>query len=211
MPFRFAAWYHIENRMGERRMKTARFFSGLFGTLGGVLMVLGVVTGFWFQGRTQERQVPREAARTAQQWMDALSQGDLDGASGLMYGSVSLNQGEGDAQGIQALVEAAYWKSLSCTAQTLCRTASDGVEQQVLITVLDLDAVWDAIEERAKALTQNGAPVEQSLLQAAQEVLDRSCPTVSSTVPLRLIYREGQWRILPDRALEQALAGQSGT
>ena len=189
-------------------MKASKFFSGLFGAVGGVLMVVGVVLAFWFQG--SQPQVPRQAAQTASQWMDALSQGDLEKASGMMYGQPALLSGEESGDPLQALIHTAYRKSLSCTTQALCQAAEDGARQEAVITALDLAGAWDRIEARAGTLLSGGAAAEQALLQAAQEVLSGSCPTVDNPVTLRLIFRDGRWGIVPDRALEQALSGALG-
>lgn len=185
-------------------MGASKFFSGLFGAVGGVLMAAGVVLAFWFQG--SQPQVPRQAAKAASQWMDALPQGDLEAASGMMYGQGPLLSGSESADPLQAMLDDAYRKNLSCTAQALCQTAQDGVWQEAVITTLDLDAVWDQIE--AQAGTHSDCPAEQRLFQAAQEVLSGSCPTVSNPVTVRLVYRDGRWWVVPDRALEKALAGQ---
>lgn len=181
-----------------------KIFSGLFGTVGGVLMAAGVVLAFWFQG--SQPQVPRQAATAASQWMDTLSQGDLEAASGMMYGQGSLLSGSESTDPLQTMLRDAYRKNLSCTAQALCQAAQDGARQEVVITTLDLGAVWDLIEARAGSSGDGTA--EQRLVQAAQEVLSGSCPTVSNPVTLRLVFRDGRWWVVPDRALEKALAGQ---
>ncbi len=181
-----------------------KFFSGLFGAAGGLLMAAGIVLALWCQG--QHPSVPRQAAVTASEWMNALSQGNLELASKTLYGQPSLvSPPEND---LQALVDDAYRRSLSCTAQSLCQAAEDGARQEAAITTLDLAAVWDEIESRAGALVSGGTAPEQALLQSAGAVLSGSCPTVTHTVTLRLIYRDGRWWVAPDRALENALAGQ---
>lgn len=181
-----------------------KVFSGLFAAAGCVLLAVGIVLALWCQAR--ERQVPRQAAVTAGAWMDAVSQGDLDLASSYLYGqSAPAGQPEGE---LQILVDRAYRDSLSCAAQSLCQAAEDGAQQTAAITVLDLSAVWDTIEAQAKPLRGEGIPAEEALLQSARTVLAGSCPTVTRNVTLHVIYRDGQWWISPDRALEKALMGQ---
>lgn len=180
------------------------FFSGLFGALGGLLMAVGIVLALWCQGR--QPSVPRQAAVIASEWMDALSQGNLERASGCLYGQPSLvSEPEDD---LQSLVDDAYRRSLSCTAQSLCQPAEDGARQEMQITTLDLAAAWDEIEKRAETLTSAGTAPEKALLQSAEAVFSGSCPTVTHTVTARIVYRDGRWWVAPDRALEKALAGK---
>lgn len=180
-----------------------KFFAGLFGAVGGLLMAAGIVLALWCQGR--QPSVPRQAAVIAGEWMDALSQGDLERASGCMYGQPSLTLESEDE--LLTLVDDAYRRSLSCTAQSLCQPAESGAQQEMAITTLDLAAAWDQIEERAGTMVSGGSSSEQALLQSAQAVLSGSCPTVTHTVTVRMTYRDGRWWVAPDRALEKALAG----
>ena len=47
------------------------------------------------------------------------------------------------------------------------------------------------------------------LLRAAQEVLAGDVPTVSRNVTWNLVLRDGQWWVLPEKALSAALSGKS--
>ena len=85
------------------------------------------------------------------------------------------------------------------------------------ITAIDLDSTWALVEGRASQLmaaqeegtADREALARQALLQAAQEVLSGDVPTVSRNVTWNLVLRDGQWWVLPEKALSAALSGKS--
>ena len=198
-------------------MKVSILFSRLFALLGGMLLLAGIVVCFWFQGGANDGQrVPREAAETSQELMEAISGGDMERMSSLLYGNPSLVSEPENLGPAGTLLWEAYRSRLSCTPADVCRGTGSGAKQDVTITAIDLDGTWALVERRASQLmaAQEGtadreALARQTLLQAAQEVLAGDVPTVSRNVTWNLVLRDGQWWVLPEKALSAALSGKS--
>lgn len=199
-------------------MKLSTLFSRLFALLGGMLLLAGIVVCFWFQGGAKDSQkVPREAAEKSQELMQAISGGNMEKVSSLLYGNPSLVSEPENLGPAGTLLWEAYRSRLSCTPADVCRGTGNGAKQDVTITAIDLDSTWALVEGRASQLmaaqeegtADREALARQALLQAAQDVLSGDVPTVSRNVTWNLVLRDGQWWVLPEKALSAALAGKS--
>ena len=198
-------------------MKVSLLFSRLFAFLGGMLLLAGIVVCFWFQGGAKDGQrVPREAAETSQELIQAISAGRMEQVSSLLYGNPSLTSEQENLGPAGKLLWEAYRSRLTCTPADVCRGTGTGAKQDVTITAIDLDSTWALVENRASQLmeAQDGtadreALARQMLLRAAQEVLAGDVPTVSRNVTWNLVLRDGQWWVLPEKTLSAALSGKS--
>lgn len=207
-------------------MKMSKFFSGVFGVLG-VLLMTGTVMLCLMSRNAQPRMLesPEAASAQAQRMMDALCAGDYDTAGSCMYGQPDLGAGEPEDE-VSRLLWDAFTDSLSYEFTGVCSVTDAGLTRKAAVTALDVTKVTQSVPQRARALLEQQAEaaaspaeiydehnayreelVNQALLDAAKQALDESAETVTRDVSLNLIYRDGAWWVVPDQALLQIISG----
>lgn len=207
-------------------MKMSKFFSGVFGVLG-VLLMTGTVMLCLMARNAQPRMLesPEAASAQAQRMMDALCAGDYDTAGSCMYGQPDLGAGEPEDE-VSRLLWDAFTDSLSYEFTGVCSVTDAGLTRKAAVTALDVTKVTQSVPQRARALLEQQAEaaaspaeiydehnayreelVNQALLDAAKQALDESAETVTRDVSLNLIYRDGAWWVVPDQALLQIISG----
>lgn len=207
-------------------MKMSKFFAGVFGVLG-VLLMTGTVMLCLMSRNAQPRMLesPEAASAQAQRMMDALCAGDYDTAGSCMYGQPDLGAGEPEDE-VSRLLWDAFTDSLSYEFTGVCSVTDAGLTRKAAVTALDVTKVTQSVPQRARALLEQQAEaaaspaeiydehnayreelVNQALLDAAKQALDESAETVTRDVTLNLIYRDGAWWVVPDQALLQIISG----
>lgn len=207
-------------------MKMSKFFSGVFGVLG-VLLMTGTVMLCLMSRNAQPRMLesPEAASAQAQRMMDALCAGDYDTAGSCMYGQPDLGAGEPEDE-VSRLLWDAFTDSLSYEFTGVCSVTDAGLTRKAAVTALNVAKVTQSVPQRARALLEQQAEaaaspaeiydehnayreelVNQALLDAAKQALDESAETVTRDVTLNLIYRDGAWWVVPDQALLQIISG----
>ena len=207
-------------------MKMSKFFAGVFGVLG-VLLMTGTVMLCLMARNAQPRMLesPEAASAQAQRMMDALCAGDYDTAGSCMYGQPDLGAGEPEDE-VSRLLWDAFTDSLSYEFTGVCSVTDAGLTRKATVTALDVTKVTQSVPQRARALLEQQAEaaaspaeiydehnayreelVNQALLDAAKQALDESAETVTRDVSLNLIYRDGAWWVVPDQALLQIISG----
>ena len=207
-------------------MKMSKFFAGVFGVLG-VLLMTGTVMLCLMARNAQPRMLesPEAASAQAQRRMDALCAGDYDTAGSCMYGQPDLGAGEPEDE-VSRLLWDAFTDSLSYEFTGVCSVTDAGLTRKATVTALDVAKVIQSLPQRAEALLEVQTKAEedpeesddgqnadreelvnQALLEAARQALDESAETVTRDVTLNLIYRDGAWWVVPDQALLQIISG----
>ena len=116
--------------------------------------------------------------------------------------------------------------SLSCEFRGSCYATDTGLARDAVITALDVSTVTEAVGEYAHALlTQRVETAEDMselydeednfrqdlvdaiVLEAVDQAIRENGQTASFDVTLSLIQRDGQWWVVPDQALLQAISG----
>ncbi len=203
------------------------FFSGLFGLLGICLAVAGVVLAL---GNRDAAPVlvkqPDAAMERVEVMMEALCAGDYGTVSGCLYGNPDLGL-DRDAQGEVAQL---FWDAMAQSFE--CRTRGDfhatdsGVALDVTISTLDIDSVTANLRERAQSMMEKHLEdtedlslvydenheyreefVMGALYDAALEALEQDAQTISWDLTLNLIHANGQWWIMPENGLLEAISG----
>ena len=208
-------------------MKIARFFAIIFACIGTVLLMGSM--GFFLLNRDAEVRVtelPGEAVTTAEEFVQALNDGDLETAAGLMYGQPDL----GTAGTPESKESAALWEEFrSSIAVEL--TGEWAVEQSALVrtaevSCLDVSTVLGKFPERVQALLDQKIAAAEDLAEiydeqnefredlvngileeALQQALSQDAQQVDSQVTLKLVNRDGRWWVVPHQNLLQILSG----
>lgn len=208
-------------------MKAARFFAVIFGIVGLVLMLGTMVLCFVSLGEpVQLKEVPQGAQICAQEMVAAINAGDFAAASAKMYGQPDLGGAGTPADAAGQAVWNAFVSSISCEFTGKCYATDSGIAWKASVTALDIPSVTEKLSSRASALlTQrvNAATEMYELYDEnndfradlVQQVLDEALTlaiaedgkTVTREVTLNMTCRDGQWWVVPDAALLQALSG----
>lgn len=208
-------------------MKIAKLFSGIFAALGTVLMLAALMLSLVSMNASPRLvRVPQGAVDQSQALLDAIAKGDFDAAGKTMYGQPELS-GEPEAEDAAGQrIWDAFVGSLSCEFRGSCYATDTGLARDAVITALDVSTVTEAVGEYAHALlTQRVETAEDMselydeennfrqdlvdaiVLEAVDQAIRENGQTASFDVTLSLIQRDGQWWVVPDQALLQAISG----
>lgn len=211
----------------KRNTRKMGFFSFLFGLMGLCAAVFGVYLALSNRdaGPVLVEQ-PAAAGVRVQTMMDALVAGDYETVSGCLYGNPSLGldrAAEGD-------VGQMFWEALAASFRwekkgDFHATAS-GVSLDVTITAMDLNSVTENLRLRSQTLLEQRVQQAENvseiydenneykeafvmavLYDAAREALEQDAREISWDLTMNLIYENGQWWIMPEPALLQAISG----
>lgn len=208
-------------------MKAARLIAAVFAAVGLVLMVGTVVLCLIsLDAPAQMLGMPKTAMARSEEMMDALVEGDFASAAGVMYGQPDPGVDHVPDDPLNALVWDAFSSSISYEFTGVCYAEGSAIFRDASVTALDIPSVTEAIQLRADALmaerkksaqteeetqqeTESSpeALAEQVMQEAVLQVLAEDTGLVTRTVTLKLIYRNGQWWVVPDQALLQAISG----
>lgn len=208
-------------------MKIAKFFSVIFAVLGAVLM-LGTVTLSLLSLNAPVRlaHVSESAVAQSEAFVEAIAGGDYTAAGNLMYGQPDLGVDREPADAAGVMIWDAFLDSICYEWKGGCYATDSGISRDAAITALDITGVTDSLPERAHTLlTQRVEAAEEMselydeennfreelisdvLQEAVKQALGEDAQTVTYDVTFDLIYRDGQWWIVPNQALLQAISG----
>lgn len=213
-------------QMNKKRRKIG-FFSGIFGLLGISFSALGI---FLALTNTNAEPVlveqPEAAMEQVHTMLDALCEGDYDAVSSCLYGAPGLGLDHPPKDAVGQLFWQALTDSYTYELRSDFYATDSGVAVNAVISAMDLNSVTVNLRERAqKLLEQRIAEADDiseiydsnneykeefvmgALYDAALEALEEDAGTVSWEITLNLIYKDGQWWIMPEQSLLQAISG----
>jgi len=208
-------------------MKIAKFFAGIFGAIGTLLLV-GSIGLCLFSLNTPVRmtETPAGAVECSEKLADAISRKDFAAAGECIYGQPDLGMEGTIEDGMVFQIWNQFEETLSLSWQGNCYMKDATICRDAAVTYLDVASVTENLQTRAHALlTQkveaatdmaelydDGGEFREDLVaQVLYEALDQSCMedarTVTVQVTMELVHRDGQWWVVPDGALLTALSG----
>lgn len=208
-------------------MKIARFFAWIFGLLGTALMVGSIgLCLVSLDAPVELKEVPAGAVECAETLMEAIDSGDYAAASRVMYGQPDLGVDRKPAEETGVMIWDAFIGSISYEFKGDCYATDSGIARDATITAMDIPSVTAALSQHAHSLLT--ARVESAedmaelydeennfredlvadvLSEAVVRALAENAELVTRDVTLNLICRDGQWWVVPDQALLQAISG----
>lgn len=211
-------------------MKTIKLLSGIFAIVFGVLGIatgaLGIYLGFHSIDATPVLlEQPEAAQEQIEDMLRYVHDGDYDAASAMMYGQPALGVNRPAADEVGIL----YWEALTDSFQYElvgdCFGTDSGVAQKIRVTYLDLDSVTGALRGRFEAALQKMVDEAedvtelydsrneiredialQVLMDSARQTLELDAKMITVEVTVNLVYDDGQWWIMPDKALLEAIS-----
>lgn len=208
-------------------MKISKLFSGLFALLGIAVSALTVLLCLNVLDKTPILlQEPHAAVSRVDKLFQSICHDDYEQASSLLYGTPDLGSGAPDSGAVSTMIWEAYVDSLGYELYGDCTPTQDGLTQQVRISYLDISSVTDGLQERSRVLLQQrisqAEDVEQIydenneyrqdfvdavVTDATREALTQDARYVEAELTIHLVFDQGQWWILADEELMQAISG----
>lgn len=205
-------------------MKILRVFLGMLAALlaAGAVWLAGT-----FPGKVPALlSAPVAAYRQAEKTMDALCAGDYEAAEALLYGAPDLGVDALPEETVNRMLWEAYRSSLDYEMDGKLYATEQGLAQDVKIIHMELPAVTEKLGQRAKLLLQQRVEAAQDaseiydaqhgyrdsvvaevLEEAVRQALEEDVRYTYEIVPLQMVCREGQWWVMPDKALLNAVFG----
>lgn len=169
--------------------------------------------------------VPEEVSLRVEEMMDAICCGDFSSAAKRMYGNPDLGIDRESEDPVNRAFWNAFVSSLDYELVGAPYATQSGIAQDVKIISLELSTATEKLGARAEALLQQGLAqaenasevydganykesfVESIIQQAAQQALEEDVRYSYNVVTLQLVCSDGQWWIMPDKALLSAISG----
>lgn len=208
-------------------MKIAKFFAGIFGSLGTLLLVGSIgLCLFSLNAPVRMTETPEDAVECSEQLAQAIAQKDYAAVEGCIYGQPDLGMEETIEDTMVFEVWNIFENNLTFSWQGECYLKDTVICRDAAVTYLEVASVTEALPTRAHALlTQrveaatdmaelydDGGEFREDLMtQVLYEALDQACTEdarfVTKTVTVELVHRDGQWWAVPDGTLLTALSG----
>ena len=211
-------------------MNTKKICSWLL-TLTGLLLLAGTVALSLYARNAPVKLLGKmpQAMTAAENWAQAVNDGNYAAVGSMMYGSPSLEPNRKSAYEAGDVLWEAFRESLSCEFTGECYPSESGIARDMTITALDLSAVMVPLKVELDALIaqrvaeaedpdsvydENGGYREEFVLAALRDametVLQGQSAATRREVTLELIYEDGSWWILPRQELIDILSGKLG-
>ena len=208
-------------------MKKCRIFSALFALLGLCAAGAGIYLSLSFRNAEPVLVKQSEAAENqVHGLMYAVKENRFDRVGDMLYGQPGIGAGRQPKDDVGVLLWEAFLDSLTYELEGGFYATESGVAQNVTITTLDISSVTGVLRERAQAMLQDRVAhtadaddvydgnneyreefVMAVLYDAAKSALETDAKTVTHPVTINLIYENGQWWIMPEDSLLDAIAG----
>lgn len=208
-------------------MRIKKFFSVVFALLGIAVAAAAVYLCFAFRDSRPVLLTPPLAAKSqAVSMMNEICEGDFESASQRLLGTPDLGVGREADQEVGVMIWDAFVGSLSYDMVGTCYATDDGLAQNVVLNCLDVTSVTANLQQRAQTLLEervNAATntteiydenyeyreefVMEVLRDAMADALEEDAALMSVELTLNMVYRDGQWWIVADSALLDAISG----
>ena len=170
--------------------------------------------------------MPTAAGECAESLMEDVCGGDFLSAQEKLYGTPNLGADREPADDVGQLIWDAYTDSLEYEFVGDYYATDTGIARDVVITALDLASVTENLGSRSQQLLEHRVEKAEDVSQiydenneyredfvmtvlfdAAYQSLKEDARTARHEVTLNLVFRQGQWWVLPDSALLSAISG----
>lgn len=208
-------------------MKIAKFFAGIFGAIGTVLLVgsLGLCL-FFRNAPARVGQIPQGAEACAAALEAAIAEGDADALENCIYGQPELGLAGEPREDLSDMVWELLEANLEFSWQGECYAQNGAWCRDGSVRYLEAASVTRNLQTRAHTLLtqrveeatvmedlydETGEFRQDLVEQVMQTALVQACmedaEAVTAEVTVQFIHRDGQWWAVPDKALLTALSG----
>ena len=158
--------------------------------------------------------------------MNAICDGNYAEASQSIYGTPDLGVDREASDDVGVLIWDAFESSISYELVGECYTTEQGLAQKISITCLDVTSITEHLRDRSQALLEQRVAeaadvseiydenneyredfVMNVLYDAAVAVLEENARKQTCEVTVNLSYQDGNWWVVADEALLDAISG----
>lgn len=169
---------------------------------------------------------PDEAKNRVVAMMDAVCEGDYAEASQSILGTPSLGVDRKAGSDVGIIIWEAFQESMSYELVGECYTTEQGLAQDVTVTCLDITSVTEQLRNRSQAMLEQRVEEAEEvtdvydenneyredfvmgvLYDAAADALKEDAREMTVNVSINLRYQDGEWWIVADEALLDAISG----
>lgn len=208
-------------------MGIKRLFAALFAAAGMLSAAAGIHIAMNFTDRAPQLLTPPTSARgKVVEMMNAVCEGEFDQASALILGNPSLGADRAPADEAGKLIWDAFLDSISFELTGECYASGDGLAQNVVFTGLDIESVTVNLKDRAQTLLEQRVREAESISEvydenneyredfvmnvlrdAVLQALEEDAVVKTTELTVKLSYRDGNWWVVADNALLDAVSG----
>ena len=208
-------------------MKLSKLFAVVFGSLGLALAVCAIQVALTYRSADPILiSTPKNARQTVDAMLREATSGDYAAASQRILGNPKFGMSY-DPQGqAEKMIWEEFMGSFSYELVGECFVTEEGFAQNARISYLDLDSVTTGLQPKVQALLEqrveeaqrpeeiydeNHELKESFILEALQDVvaeaIEQNARIKTVDVTVSMIWRDGQWCIVPNDGLLSALSG----
>ena len=208
-------------------MKLKKLLSALFALFGACVAAATIYISIHAMDSMPMLLTPPDVARSKViMLMNAVCDGDYDEASQSIYGTPALGVDREASDEVGVLIWDAFESSISYELLGECYTTEQGLAQKVSITCLDVTSITEHLRDRSQALLEQRVAeaadvseiydenneyredfVMNVLYDAAADVLEEKARKQTFEVTVNLSYQDGNWWVVADEALLDAISG----
>jgi len=208
-------------------MRRIRFFSAIFGLIGIAAASLAVYLALTnISSSPVLLEEPVTAWKQVQTMFDALCDGDYETVSNSLYGRPRLGMDREAADPVGRMFWNAVAESFTWETRGDIRATDSGVSMDVAVSAVDVDSLTRNLKTRAQTLLEERVRsaeetseiydenneyrtefVMDVLHDAARDALEQDAQIIRWELTLNLVYEKGQWWIMPEQDLLEALSG----
>lgn len=202
-------------------------FSALFALVGIGAAALAIYLCVTFSDAKPMLLTPPDLARSkVVMLMNAVCDGDYEEASQTILGNPSLGVDREAADEVGVLIWDAYMDSMSFELVGECYTTENGLAQDISFSCLDMTSVTETLRERSQALLEERVAaatdtaeiydenneyreefVMAVLYDAAVAALKEDARDMTVELTVNLSYQDGEWWVIADNELLDAISG----
>ena len=169
---------------------------------------------------------PEEAQHQVTGLMDAVCAGDYSTASTYLQGQPNLGVDREPTDAVGVLIWEALCDSMQYELVGECYATEDGLAQNVVFSCIDITSVTETLKDRSQDLLEQRVEeaedldevydedfqyredfVMDVLYDAAVAALKEDAQTITAELTVNMAYQNGQWWIIGDKALLDAISG----
>lgn len=208
-------------------MKIAKFFSGIFGAIGTVLLAGSIgLCLFSLNAPARVGQIPEGAVACSAAMEEALSRQEYARLEDCIYGQPDLGLEGVPEEPLSRMVWELIQQNLTFSWQGACYMRGSALCRDASVTYMDAASITENLQTRAHALLtmrvenaenmdelydETGEFRQDLMEEVLKAALTQCCMedarTVTLQVTVELVNRDGQWWAVPDQALLTALSG----
>lgn len=169
---------------------------------------------------------PEEAQHQVTGLMEAVCAGDYSTASTYLQGQPNLGVDREPTDAVGVMIWEAFCDSMEYELVGECYATEDGLAQNVVFSCIDITSVTATLKDRSQTLLEQRMEeaedldevydedlqyredfVMDVLYDAATAALKEDAQTITAELTVNMAFQNGQWWIIADKALLDAISG----